>query len=247
VKLEIDDLNLPEFLGEAARFGSATYGYVVTPNVDHLIRYFDEIRFRNLYSGASFVLLDSQFLARMLRLRHALRLNVCPGSDIVAELFANVIVPADKVVLIGASVDQASKLVTRFALQNLHHKCPPMGFINSPALVEECLQFIEQVSPFRYCLLAVGSPQQEELAYQLALRGRARGLALCVGASIDFLTGKERRAPKWMRKFALEWLYRLSRNPARLAHRYLVRGPRVFLIVNLMAFSRRHMRRHEDV
>lgn len=239
MKIEIDDIKMSDFLGNAAKFGSATYGYVVTPNVDHLIRYFDDARFRTLYSGASFVLLDSQFLARMLILRRGLKLSVCAGSDIVAELFVHVIAPADKVVLIGASAEQAEKLSARFALQNLHHKCPPMGFISNPALVEECLQFIEEASPFRFCLLAVGSPQQEELAYQLALRGRARGLALCVGASVDFLTGVQRRAPKWMRKVALEWLYRLGRNPGRLANRYLVRGPRIFFILNFISVTRR--------
>ncbi len=59
-------------------------------------------------------------------------------------------------------------------------------------------------------------------------RGQARGLALCVGASINFLTGDERRAPGWMQRLGIEWLYRLLQDPRRLAARYLLRGPRVF-------------------
>jgi exopolysaccharide biosynthesis WecB/TagA/CpsF family protein len=84
--------------------------------------------------------------------------------------------------------------------------------------------------------LAVGSPQQEVLAQRLQSRGVARGLALCVGASIDFMTGVERRAPLWMQRSGFEWLYRLSQNPTRLAKRYLVRGPRIFWLLRKTRF-----------
>jgi hypothetical protein len=56
----------------------------------------------------------------------------------------------------------------------------------------------------------------------------ARGLTLCIGASINFLTGMEQRAPRWMRRSGLEWSWRLLLAPRRMAYRYLVRGPRVF-------------------
>jgi hypothetical protein len=62
----------------------------------------------------------------------------------------------------------------------------------------------------------------------LKSRGVARGLALCIGASINFLTGDERRAPVWMHRCGVEWLYRLIQAPGRMTQRYLVRGPRVF-------------------
>jgi exopolysaccharide biosynthesis WecB/TagA/CpsF family protein len=94
--------------------------------------------------------------------------------------------------------------------------------------VEECLKFIERMSPFRFCFLAVGCPQQETIAQALRARGSAKGLALCVGASLNFITRDEKRAPVWMQKLALEWLYRLLGDPKRLARRYLIRGPRVF-------------------
>jgi exopolysaccharide biosynthesis WecB/TagA/CpsF family protein len=85
----------------------------------------------------------------------------------------------------------------------------------------------------------VGCPQQEILAKALQSRGRARGLALCVGASINFLTGSERRAPKWIQYAGLEWLYRLLNDPTRLARRYLIRGPRIFLLLPRLHFEQR--------
>jgi UDP-N-acetyl-D-mannosaminuronic acid transferase (WecB/TagA/CpsF family) len=108
---------------------------------------------------------------------------------------------------------------------------PPMGFIDDPSEVARCVEFIESCSPFRFCFLAVGAPQQELLARMLKARGKARGMAFCIGASINFLTGVERRAPPWMQRIGMEWLYRLVHDPGRLAKRYLVRGPRVFSLL----------------
>jgi len=234
--VQFSNCDLPQFMQIAANFGSETYAYAVTPNVDHLIRFFDDVSFRELYRGAGFVLLDSRFLASVVRMACGVRLPACPGSDVTEQLFDRVIAPHDKLVVIGGSKEQAQILSTRYGLRGLRHFNPPMGFIHDPAAVEACLNFIENESPFRFCLLAVGCPQQELLARALKSRGRARGLALCVGASINFLTNGERRAPKWMQKASLEWLYRLMQNPTRMAKRYLVRGPRIFFMLPRMKF-----------
>ncbi|MBV8805453.1 MAG: WecB/TagA/CpsF family glycosyltransferase [Sinobacteraceae bacterium] len=224
----IDDFGLPEFTAVAAGFGEERYGYVVTPNVDHLIRYYEDPTFRAQYRAADFILLDSRFAAHLVRLLKGVRLPVCTGSDLTARLLAGIVQPADRIVMIGGSTEQAQQIAAKYSLTNLRHHNPPMGFINEPLAVEECLKFIESASPFRFCFLAVGSPQQEMIAQVLRARGTARGLALCVGASLNFITGHEKRAPVWMQKMALEWLFRLMLNPKRLARRYLVRGPRIF-------------------
>jgi exopolysaccharide biosynthesis WecB/TagA/CpsF family protein len=223
-----DDFDLPRFVPVTAGFGHDRYGFVVTPNVDHLIRCHDDASFREIYGAATFVLLDSRVVARLLRLFKALTCPVCPGSDLTAALFLEVIRPSDRIVMIGGSAKQAQMLARRHGLTDLKHYEPPMGFIGDSSAIERCLQFIEDASPFRFCFLAVGSPQQEILAHALWKRGHARGLALCVGASLNFLTDIERRAPTWMQQAGLEWLYRLLRAPRRMAYRYLIRGPRFF-------------------
>jgi exopolysaccharide biosynthesis WecB/TagA/CpsF family protein len=227
----LDDYDLEGFLKLAAGFGTDRFGYVVTPNVDHLIRFHDEPVFRALYADAAYVLMDSRFLSIIFRLLKATRVRVCTGSDLTAQLFARVIGQDDRVVLIGGDDSQARSLAERYGLLQLCHFNPPMGFIRDPREVEKCIKFIEDCSPFRYCFLAVGAPQQEVIAHELKARGTARGMALCIGAAINFLTGVERRAPAWMQRMGLEWLYRLAQDPGRLARRYLIRGPRVFLLL----------------
>jgi exopolysaccharide biosynthesis WecB/TagA/CpsF family protein len=225
---EVDDHDLDSFMPLAAEFGQERFGYVVTPNVDHLVRYSEDEVFRGHYKTAKYVLLDSRFAAYALRIVKGVGLRVCTGADLTAALFANVISPSDRIVVVGGSREQADAIAGRYGLSNMRHYNPPMGFAQDLEAVEKCLQFIEAHSPFRFCFLAVGSPQQEAVAALLQARGIARGLALCVGASLNFITGREKRAPHWMQQLALEWLYRLAQDPKRLANRYLVRGPRFF-------------------
>jgi exopolysaccharide biosynthesis WecB/TagA/CpsF family protein len=224
----IDDFDLADFLPVVADFGQDRYGFVVTPNVDHLIRYHEESTFREYYRAATYVLLDSRFARRLLRFTKGMKLRVCTGSDLTAAIFSRLVTQRDRVLLIGGTAEQAETLVQRYDLHQLYHHNPPMGFVNDVQAVEQCLDFVERQSPFRFCFLAVGSPQQEVLAHALHTRGGARGLVLCVGASINYLTGHERRAPQWVQKASMEWAYRLLQNPRRLARRYLVRGPRIF-------------------
>jgi exopolysaccharide biosynthesis WecB/TagA/CpsF family protein len=229
--LDIDDHNLAEALQLVATYGSDRFGYIVTPNVDHIIRHYQDSHFRALYAQAAYVLLDSRFLAHTVGLVKRQVLRVCLGSDLTTATLDSVIKPLDVAILVGGTPEQVQILKGKYGLTRLHHIDPPMNFIHDPLAVEACLREIESASPFRFCFLAIGSPQQEIIAQKLKERGIARGLALCVGAAINFLTGIERRAPLWMQQAGLEWLYRLSRNPRRLWKRYLVRGPKIFLLL----------------
>jgi exopolysaccharide biosynthesis WecB/TagA/CpsF family protein len=240
LSLRLDDYDLADFLRIAASFGRRRFGYVVTPNVDHLLRYWEDLSFRELYAQADYVLLDSRVLAQMLGLVRKGRPRVCTGSDLTAGLFNEVIAPDDDIVVVGGRVCQTQALARRYRLRSLAHVNPPMGFAYDEASLETTLRFIEAHSPYRYCFLAVGSPQQEIVAARLKQRGVARGLTLCCGASINFLTGMERRAPRWMQNLSLEWLYRLAKDPRRLARRYLLRGPRIVRLLPSLQLDLRH-------
>jgi len=88
-------------------------------------------------------------------------------------------------------------------------------------------------------LLCLGCPAQEMIAHKLAELGCQSGIALCVGASIDFLTGVRSRAPRWLQRLSLEWAYRLAQEPGRLWRRYLVESPKILRIFIAARLPRR--------
>lgn len=89
----------------------------------------------------------------------------------------------------------------------------------------EC--YVEMLQRFRpqLVLLAMGMPRQEALAQRLREALDAPCLIICGGAIVDFLAGRTRRAPAWLRRLGLEWLWRLGQEPARLFIRYVVGNP----------------------
>ena len=108
-----DNHDLTGFTTVAAGFGTNRFGYVVTPNADHLIRLHEDETFRAHYAAAAYVLMDSRFLSKLLRITKGIALPVCTGSDLTARLFNDVIGADDGIVLIGGTVAQAQKLSAR--------------------------------------------------------------------------------------------------------------------------------------
>ena len=226
----------------AARPASAPFAYAVTPNSDHLIRLSVQPELRPLYEAAALRLLDSRVVARLARLFGLDAPPVVTGSDLTAALFERVVEPDDPVAVLGGSEEVAAALRSRYRLSRLAHHNPPMGFDRDPAALEVALRFLE-AHPARFVFLAVGSPRQEIVAEALVRRGKATGVGLCIGASLLFLAGLERRAPLAVQKAGMEWAWRLAGDPKRLAKRYLVDSPRV---VQLLWDESRRRRRLGD-
>ena len=202
-----------------ARPPDAPFGYVVTPNADHLVRLSRDPTLRGPYDQAALRLLDSRVVAGLAR---AIGLPVPPvvtGSDLTAALLAEI---RGDLTIIG--LDPA--FLPALGLTRVAHHNPPQGFASDPAAFARAVRFAVD-HPARFTLLAVGSPRQERLAAAIAAGGGATGLGLCVGASLEFLAGARRRAPVWMRRAGLEWAHRLASEPVRLGRRYLLDGPAI--------------------
>ena len=203
------------------------FRYIVTPNVDHIVRLSKEPDvFAPLYDTAWISVCDSRIL-ELLAHFSGIPLRAVPGSDLTQQLFDNVITKDDPITVIGADAEIIDIVKAKYGLSHIHHYEPPMGLRNKPDAVADTAQFIAD-HPSRYVFICVGSPQQEMVAKAALERGDCVGLGLCVGASLDFLAGRVKRAPLWMRSARLEWLYRLGSEPKRLWKRYLVEGPKVF-------------------
>lgn len=214
-------------LGQEILKGKHSGNIIVTPNVDHIVRFHRDHEFRKIYQKADLFVNDS----RILRLLSSLGLtkikSIVPGSDLTEWLFNNLNM-STKVTIIGASEETVRIVKSKYNSNVINHYNPPMGFIDNQEEVDKCVEFCE-ANPADIVFFAVGSPRQEFLANLLKDRG-GDGAFLCIGASILFLAGEEKRAPTMIQNMNLEWLYRLIQNPKRLAKRYLVDGLKIFPI-----------------
>jgi N-acetylglucosaminyldiphosphoundecaprenol N-acetyl-beta-D-mannosaminyltransferase len=146
------------------------------------------------------------------------------GSDLVPAFFAAVTRREPlRVFLLGAgpgvAIRAASAIAERYpGVEPVGCLSPPFGFENDPLENEKILGAIAAAAP-HVLLVGLGAPKQELWVHRHADRLEAR-VALCAGATIDFLAGEKARAPRWMRQSGLEWLHRLATEPRRLAGRY---------------------------
>jgi exopolysaccharide biosynthesis WecB/TagA/CpsF family protein len=209
---------------------AAPFRYVVTPNADHLARLARHPALARAYQDAWLRLLDSRVVARAARLLGLAVPKVSPGSDLTAQLLGMHVLPDEAVTIIGLRPVWLPALIRRYGLGRVVHHDPPMGFEHDAAAFGTVIKFVI-ANPARFIFLAVGSPRQERLAAAIAATGQASGIGLCVGASLDFLTGALPRAPVWMQRCGLEWLQRLASDPRRLARRYLLEDPAVFALL----------------
>lgn len=194
------------------------YSFVVTPNVDHLVQLQHDDALRDAYAKARWRLCDSRILLSLLD-RLGIHIDeAIPGSDLTLDLLQWANDDCLRVVLIGCSTVETQKLCALYPGIVLYHYNPPMGFIEKPAEVQRCLQFIRD-TPSELVLYAVGTPRGEILAAATQAHERS-GMGFSIGASIAFATGTIKRAPLWMRECKLEWLHRMCLEPRRLARRY---------------------------
>ena len=229
--LSFADLNLPAAAARIAEHpADAAFGYVVTPNADHLVRLGRDAGLCAIYQRAALCLLDSRVVFGLSRLFGLKAPPVVPGSDLTAYLLAHHLQPNERITIVGLSPIWLPALVRRLGLAAPAHHDPPMGFEHDPEAFAAAIAFVRD-NPSRFVFLAVGSPRQEFLAAAIAAAGNATGTGLCIGASLEFLAGARRRAPRFMQRIGVEWLFRLATDPRRLFRRYLIDSPAVIVLL----------------
>jgi N-acetylglucosaminyldiphosphoundecaprenol N-acetyl-beta-D-mannosaminyltransferase len=214
----------------AARPADAPFAYVVTPNADHLVRLSRDPALRAIYSGAALCLLDSRVVAHLARLFGLAVPVIAPGSDLTERLLAQHVGPNERITIVGLEPAWLPALVANRGLARPAHYNPPIGFDRDPAALAATVAFVRS-NPARLVFLAVGSPRQEHLAAALAAAEGVTGTGLCIGASLEFLAGVRRRAPRIIQRLSLEWLFRLAGSPRKLARRYLIDSPAVIALL----------------
>ena len=199
--------------------------YVVTPNVDHVVLFQKSEALRQAYADASLALADgapvvaaSRFVGRPLPERVA-------GSDLVPRLYSEALWQrtALRVYLLGGAPGVGQRAAEKIAatwpgIEVVGLASPPLGFEHDPTINAELVNDINACQP-DLLLVGLGAPKQE-LWVHCHHAELAVPVALCIGATIDFLAGERSRAPRWMRRAGLEWLFRVLCEPRRLARRY---------------------------
>lgn len=198
---------------------------VYTPNVHHFHLFSTDCMFRKAYMEADFSLLDGMPLVFLAKILNHDNVEKISGSDVFVDLFKMAVKKKLKVFLLGGETGVAEKAAVNIGAEQKLGKtifvdCPEYGFEKSNKLNSEVLDKINQVEP-DILFVGLGAPKQEVWIYSNVKHLKA-GVILGVGGSFNFVAGTTKRAPLWLQKICLEWLYRLFCEPRRLWKRYLI-------------------------
>lgn len=223
---QVDNLTMEEALLEVDRLiAENRTAYVVTPNVDHIVVMEKDEEFSQLYREADLILTDGKPLIWISKLSGTPIKEKISGSDFFPRMCELAVQKGYSIFILGAAEGVAAK-----AAENLQNKypglqiagtySPPVGFEKHEMELQKIAEMIHAAKP-TILAVSLGSPKGEKFLYRHKDEYGVP-LGISIGATIDFEAGNVKRAPKWMSDHGLEWLYRLLKEPKRLAKRYFV-------------------------
>ncbi len=233
LNIEIDNMTTEELLE------SFDEGILVTPNIDHLIKLQKDEEFYECYQHAAYTVCDSRIiylLSKFLPRRFALREQIT-GSDFFPAFCDYHADSRDKtaIFLLGGTETSVQQ-----AMERINQRCkrqivvggysPPFGFENDEAENDKILRMIEE-SGANALAVGVGAPKQEKWICKNRHRMPSVRMFMAIGATIEFESGNLKRAPKWMSRYGVEWVFRMLQEPNRLARRYLIEDSPFFFLL----------------
>ena len=234
---EVDNLTMNEAVQKIEQLIlNKKPSYVVTPNVDHIVKLESDKEFQEVYKEADLILTDGMPLIWISKLKKNPIKEKVSGSDLFPEVCKLAAYKGYKVFLLGAAEGVAAK-----AAENLKEKykglnvvgtySPSYGFEKKEHEIQEIIKMINEVKP-DILAVGLGAPKQEKFLYNYRKQLNVP-ISLAIGASIDFEAGNIERAPEWMQHSGLEWFYRLCKEPKRMFKRYLVDDMKIFKLIFL--------------
>jgi N-acetylglucosaminyldiphosphoundecaprenol N-acetyl-beta-D-mannosaminyltransferase len=224
--IEIDPVRLDEAADRVLRMARepGLVRYVVTPNLDHSMELQRNAAFRAAYGDASLVIADGWPLVVASHVFRCALPERVAGSDLVPTAFDRA--PRERpvsVYLLGAGHGVAERARVNIEKQYPGIRIagtysPPFGFERDRQENQQILVRIAECAP-QILIVGLGAPKQELWVHANRPAIRAN-VALCVGATIDFLAGEKPRAPRWMQRLGVEWAHRMASEPRRLVPRY---------------------------
>lgn len=205
--------------------------YICVGNVHTTVMAHDDAHYHKVQKNAAFVLPDGKPLSVYSRKHGFPEAERVTGPDLMLELFGRD--NGLKHYFYGSTEETLRKL--REALKTKYPNLQIAGMVSPPFLQltkeedeEQVLRINESGADIIW--VGLGAPKQENWMYDH--RGKVKGVMIGVGAGFDYHAGNIKRAPVWMQKCSLEWLYRLMQDPKRLFRRYFVTNTRYLWLIH---------------
>lgn len=236
--LDLDVLDEPGLLSRI--FGDLDQGlggWVVTPNVEILRQASADPELQVLFSQATMRIADGAPVEWAAKLSGRDIPGRIPGASLFWTLAREAALRGRSVLLVGG-LPTAGELAAKNLTDTLPdlvvgHYCPPMGFEDDPREMMALRREIRNHKP-DLVYVGLGAPKQERLMSILHSEFPSTWF-FGFGGAIDFAAELVPRAPEWMQREGLEWVFRLAVEPRRLARRYLVQG--IPFTVRLLAWA----------
>lgn len=198
--------------------------YVVTPNLDHLLNMDEDKEFNKACREADLLLADGISIVLLARYLHKPLKEKVSGSDLFPLVCKMAAQEGFSVFLLGAAPGVAEKAAFNMqkafpGLKIAGCYSPPVGFENDEEETGRIIKTVTDAKP-DILFIAISQMKGEKLIcrYRDALNVP---VTLSVGAAVDFAAGYKKRAPGWVSRAGLEWLYRTIREPRRIGGRVL--------------------------
>lgn len=205
--------------------------YICISNVHTTVMSYEDKAYRKIQNHAVLALPDGKPLSVLSRKRGFAKADRVTGPDLMEEIFKHSKECGYKHYFYGGKLETLKvleqKLKEQYQLQIAGMYAPPFGKMTE----EEDREIIDRINEAKadFVWVALGAPKQEQWMY--AHQGKVQGLMVGIGAGVDYLAGNIKRAPMWMQKCSLEWLYRFFQEPKRLFRRYLVTNTKFLWLI----------------
>ena len=199
--------------------------YIVPINVDVVIKIENDNYLKKIIDEADMVLVDGKPLIWISKLHHKPVKAKISGSDLVPLLCEKAAKKGYSIFIIGGKEGIAKKAQEKLEgkypnINIVGTYAPPFGFETNKRELDKINQMITEKAP-DILIVCFGCPKQEKWIYENIESYNAK-VSICAGATVDFLAGNVKRAPKWMSEHGLEWFYRFLQEPNRMFRRYFI-------------------------
>ena len=208
--------------------------YVVEVNVDVIMKIEKDALLKELTDKADMVLVDGKPLIWISKFHKKPIKAKISGSDLVPRLCEIAAEKGYTMYILGGADGIAEKAKKRLekklpGIKIVGTYAPPFGFEKDGQELAKINNMISEVHP-DLLITCFGCPKQEKFINNNIDKYDAK-VSVCAGATVDFLAGNIKRAPRWMSNHGLEWFYRFLQEPKRMFKRYFVDDVKILGLV----------------